>query len=89
MQVMVQTAAAHGASVDQPLPLNTAFVCWQLARQEQLATVLGMLAAVLGRPRLQSSFSDALTQLGKKSHAATLSTLMEVPHRPTLDAVHA
>ncbi len=81
MQAILQTATTHGANPAKPLPINTAYICWQLARQEQLAGILSMLAGVLGKPSLPSAFMTALTQLGKESAAATLSDLAQVRHR--------
>lgn len=78
MQAMLQIATAHGASLDQHLPLNTAYICWQVARHEQLACVLSMLGSVIGMPSLQSGFKAALAHLGKCSSAATLPDLIEV-----------
>lgn len=86
MQAILQTAIAHGANPDKPLPINTAYICWQLARQEQLAGLLSMLAGVLGMPSLPSAFMTALTQLGKESAAATLSDLAQVRHRHVSEA---
>ncbi|KAL0026054.1 hypothetical protein WJX79_005633 [Trebouxia sp. C0005] len=76
-KAILQTAIAHGANPDKPLPINTAYICWHLARQEQLAGLLSMLAGVLGMPSLPSAFMTALTQLGKESAAATLSDLAQ------------
>ncbi|DBA81543.1 TPA: hypothetical protein ACH3X1_007317 [Trebouxia sp. C0004] len=76
-QAILQAATTHGASANKPLPTNTAYICCQLAGQEQLAGVLSMLAGVLAVPRLPSAFMTALVQLGKESAAATLSDLAQ------------
>jgi hypothetical protein len=86
MQAILQTATTHGASPSKPLPINTAYICWQLARQEQLAGILSMLAGVLGVPCLPPAFMTALVQLGKESAAATLSDLAQVRHRYVSEA---
>ncbi|KAL0051080.1 hypothetical protein WJX82_001507 [Trebouxia sp. C0006] len=74
-QAILQTATTHGANPAKPVPINTAYICWQLARQEQLASILSMLAGVLSKPSLPSAFMTALAQLG--SAAATLSDLAQ------------
>jgi hypothetical protein len=86
VQAILQTATIHGANPDKPLPINTAYLCWQLARQEQLASILSMLAGVLGKPSLPSAFMTALAQLGKQSAAATLSDLAQVRCRCVSEA---
>jgi len=86
MQAILQTATTHGASPSKPLPINTAYICWQLARQEQLAGILSMLAGLLGVPCLPPAFMTALVQLGKESAAATLSDLAQVRHRYVSEA---
>lgn len=88
MQAMLQIATAHGASLDQRLPLNTAYICWQVARHEQLACILSMLGGVLGMPSLQSGFMAALAQLGNASSAATLPVLIEVRMTLWVQASH-
>ena len=86
VQALLQTATTHGANPAKPLPINTAYLCWQLARQEQLASILSMLAGVLGVPSLPSAFMTALVQLGKESAAATLSDLAQVRCRCVSEA---
>ena len=86
MQAILQTATTHGANPAKPVPINTAYICWQLARQEQLASILSMLAGVLSKPSLPSAFMTALAQLGKQSAAATLSDLAQVHRRCVSEA---
>jgi len=84
VQAILQTATTHGANPAKPVPINTAYICWQLARQEQLASILSMLAGVLSKPSLPSAFMTALAQLG--SAAATLSDLAQVHRRCVSEA---
>ena len=78
LQAIVQAAKTYGARVEQPLPLNTAYVCWQLTRHEQLSCILDMLSSALARPGLTAGFLAALAGLGKDSHAKNFSDLLEV-----------
>ena len=78
MQAIGQAAEEYGACAEQPLPLNTAYICWQLARHVQLQKVLDMLSSAFGRPSLTASFTAVITKLGKTSSATTLSELLKV-----------
>lgn len=81
MQAIETAAPVHRASLlGQPLPVNAAYVCWQLAGQEELNSILGMLASMLQVPQLRSGFMAALTQLGTQSAATTLTALVQVFH---------
>ena len=78
LQATTTTAHAHGATVEQALPLNTAYVCWHLARNKQLGSIVEMLSGVTGRPGLAAGFAATLSNLGKECRAGTLPDLLEV-----------
>lgn len=78
VQAIMQAASAYGACGEQPLPLNTAYVCWQLARHEQLSRILDMLSSALGRPGLTAGFLATLAGLGENTQATSLSDLLQV-----------
>ena len=78
VQAIATTAHAHGASAEQAVPLNTAYVCWHLARNRQLGSILDMLASATGQPDLAASFAATVTRLGRESNAGTLPDLLEV-----------
>ena len=78
LQAIASIAHDHGASAEQALPLNTAYVCWHLARHKQLGSVLDMVASASGRPHLTASFTVTVSRFGQQSNAGTLIDLMEV-----------
>lgn len=78
LQVITITAHLHGASFEQALPLNTAYVCWHLAKYKQLGSILDMVASATGRPHLTASFAATVARLGQQSNAGTLPDLLEV-----------
>lgn len=60
------------------MPLNTAYVCWHLARNKQLGSILDMVASATGKPDLAVSFAATVTRLGQESNAGTLPDLLKV-----------